>query len=102
MKTNPLTVQITPSVRRCEKLASGRPGRRDETVCPTFLAVQRFANWVGQAVSPAGPIFHTFSGSARGRIPPRADACGYIAWQSGINSSRPETVTARQDLCTNT
>ena len=27
-------------------------GPADETVCPTFLAVQGFANWVGQAVSP--------------------------------------------------
>jgi len=26
-------------------------GPADETVCPTFLAVQGFANWVGQAVS---------------------------------------------------
>src|SRR5207245_9314589 len=32
-------------------------GPADETVCPTFLAVQGFANWVVQAVSPAGPIF---------------------------------------------
>jgi len=43
-------------------------GPADETVCPTFLAVQRFANWVGQAVSPAGPIFHTFSALTLGAM----------------------------------
>src|SRR5439155_950766 len=32
-------------------------GPADETVCPTFLAVQGFANRVGQAVSPAGGQF---------------------------------------------
>jgi len=38
----------------------GGPADETETVCPTFLGVQGFANWVGQAVSPAGPILHTF------------------------------------------
>src|SRR5256885_15817580 len=57
-------VQIIPSVRGVKNWLPGGPA--DETVCPTFLAVQRFANWVGQAVSPAGPIFHTFSARGRG------------------------------------
>src|SRR5947209_877613 len=34
-------------------------GPADETVCPTFPAGNGFADWVGQAVSPAGPSFHT-------------------------------------------
>src|SRR5439155_20977060 len=47
-------------------------GPADETVCPTFLAVQGFANWVGQAVSPAGPFF----------TPSDTDAWGYMSARS--------------------
>src|SRR2546422_3990398 len=54
---------ITPSVRRCEELASGRPGRRNRL--PHLPCWQWFADWVGQAVSPAGPG-QVFTPSQRG------------------------------------
>jgi len=57
----PYSVAANSPKRERESVKNWLPGGpADETVCPTFLGVQGFANWVGQAVSPAGPILHTF------------------------------------------